>query len=233
MKKLAFVLVVALTAGCNGNGGKNDAGPDAFDAADGIDGTDGGDPGGGDTSSPHIGKIIFNEILTDGTTNEDANGDGTIDAMEDEFVELVNVSGSAVDLTGWTLSEKDWDIHLPRHTFSQNTSPGPNVAVVVFGGGDPPDSTAAVIYTASNAQDPGIPYGLDLDDSGDKMVLLDANGLLVDEFTYGDQGGTLAASDESLTRDPDLTGDFVPHTQATGAQGAIFSPGTRVDGVEF
>jgi hypothetical protein len=226
-----WTLIVALAVyGCNENGGGDDAGQDAFDAADG---TDGGDQAGGDTSSPHIGKIIFNEVLTDGTTNEDANGDGTIDAMEDEFVELVNVSGAAVDMTGWTLSERDWDINLPRHTFAAGTNPGPDLAIVVFGGGDPPDPTAAVIFTASNAQDPGIPYGLDLDDSGDRMVLLDANGLFVDEFTYGDQGGPTAASDESLTRDPDLTGDFTPHTQAQNASGAIFSPGTRVDGAEF
>lgn len=230
MKMLVLALVVVLTAGCNGNGGLDDAGQDGADAVDGIDG---GDPGGGDTSSPHLGAIIFNEVLTDGTTNEDANGDGTIDAMEDEFVELVNVSGSAVDMTGWTLSEKDWDIHLPRHTFAQGTAPGPNVAIVIFGGGDPPDPTASVLYSASNAQDPGIPYGLDLDDAGDKMVLLDADGLFVDEFTYGDQGGPPAASDESLTRDPDLTGDFTPHTQATTSQGAIFSPGTRTDGSAF
>jgi hypothetical protein len=230
MKKLLLVLGIVLIAGCNGNGGKDDAGQDA---ADGIDGVDGGDQGGGDTSSPHFGAVIFNELLTDGTTNEDANGDGTIDAMEDEFVELVNVSGSAVDMTGWTLSEKDWDIHLPRHTFAAGTTPAPNVALVIFGGGDSPDSTASVIYATSNAQDPGIPYGLDLDDAGDRMVLLDSNGLFVDEFTYGDQGGTPAASDESLTRDPDLTGTFTPHTQATSASGAIFSPGTRVDGAAF
>ena len=222
-----WILMLALAVfGCNGNGGGDDAGQDA---ADGIDG--GGDPGGGDTSSPHFGAVIFNEVLTDGTTNEDANQDGTIDAMEDEFVELVNVSGSPVDMTGWILSEKDWDIHLPRHTFTATLSP--NMAAVVFGGGDAPDSTATVIYATSNAQDPGIPYGLDLDDSGDKMVLLDADRLFVDAFTYGDQGGPTAASDESLTRDPDLTGDFCPHTQAQNAQGSIFSPGTRVDGSAF
>lgn len=227
MKKPVLILVAVLAAGCNGNGGNDDAGQDA------ADGVDGGDQAGGDTSSPHFGAVIFNEVLTDGTTNEDANGDGTIDAMEDEFVELVNVSGSAVDMTGWTLSEKDWDIHLPRHTFAAGTAPGPNVAVIIFGGGDPPDSTASILYSASNAQDPGIPYGLDLDDAGDKVVLLDANGLFVDEFTYGDQGGPTAASDESLTRDPDLTGTFTPHTQVTNASGAIFSPGTRTDGSAF
>ncbi len=40
------------------------------------------------------------------------------------------------------------------------------------------------------------------------------------------------ADDQSLTRSPDIGGDFVPHTSAAGAAGA-FSPGTRVDGTAF
>jgi hypothetical protein len=38
---------------------------------------------------------------------------------------------------------------------------------------------------------------------------------------------------ESFTRDPDITGDFVKHSTATGANGAKYSPGTRVDGLPF
>ena len=79
----------------------------------------------------------------------DANGDGTVDAMEDEFLELVNVSGVAVNLSGWTLVESDWSTALPRHTFAQNTELGDGVAAVVFGGGDPPDSTAAVLFASA------------------------------------------------------------------------------------
>jgi hypothetical protein len=41
-----------------------------------------------------------------------------------------------------------------------------------------------------------------------------------------------AASDESLTRSPELTGGFVLHT-AVGAAGSAFSPGTRADGTPF
>ncbi|MBW1811623.1 MAG: lamin tail domain-containing protein [Deltaproteobacteria bacterium] len=183
--------------------------------------------------SPDFGTFVFNEVLTDGNTDGDPNGDGSRDGVEDEFVELVNVSNRTIDLSGWTLTETDWDVHLARHTFAAGVQADPLVAVVVFGGGEPPDSTDTVTYLAANAQDPGTQYGLDLDDAGDLVVLRDAAGLTVAVFAYGDEGGTPAVSDESATRDPDLTGDFTAHTQADGAQSAIFSPGTRVDGTAF
>jgi hypothetical protein len=183
--------------------------------------------------SPHRGAIIFNEVLTDGDTDEDANGDGSIDSLQDEFIELVHVGNQDIDIDGWTLVDTDWGEFLPRHTFAAGTTLSPLDAVVVFGGGDPPDSTGTVTYLASNAQDPGDPYGLDLDDGGDLIQLMDENGLTVAVFAYGDEGGTPAVSDQSATRSPDLTGAFEAHSGATGAASAIFSPGTRVDGTPF
>ena len=39
---------------------------------------------------------------------------------------------------------------------------------------------------------------------------------------------------QSLTRDPDITGTtFEPHTTALGSNGAVFSPGTMIDGTPF
>jgi predicted extracellular nuclease len=48
---------------------------------------------------------------------------------------------------------------------------------------------------------------------------------------YGSEGG----GNQSLTRDPDLFGaePLVRHTTATGSDGALFSPGTRIDGSQF
>ena len=183
--------------------------------------------------SPLVGKIAFNEVLADGNTDGDPNEDGTKDPTEDEFVELVNVSNATVDLSGWMLVESDWEEWLPRYTFPEGTTLEPMGAVVLFGGGDAPESTDAIYYDASNAEDPGIPYGLDLDDSGDLVRLLDTELLMVAAFAYGDAGGNPGVSDESMTRDPDLTGTFIPHSFADGADGAIFSPGFRVDGTAF
>lgn len=184
-----------------------------------------------DGISPFSGAVRINELLSDGTTDEDANQDGSVDSMEDEFIEVVVVSNASVDVSGWIIAEKDWDVWLPRHTFPQDTVLSPLTAAVVFGGGDAPESTDSVLFMLANNADPGTPYGLDLNDDGDEVRLLDAEGLLVDIVVYGE--APLPASDQSLTRSPDLTGAWTPHLDATGAAGAVFSPGTRVDGSVF
>ena len=183
--------------------------------------------------SPHLGSIIINEVLTDGDTDGDPNEDGTTDSMEDEFIEIINISNQSIDLSGWVIIETDWGASLPRHTFDAQTLLEPLGVIVVFGGGEPPESYGSVTFVSANAQDPGIPFGLDLDDAGDVIRLQDSDGLTVFAFTYGDEGGLPAPSDQSITRDPDLTGDFVSHGEASSSEGALFSPGTRNDGTPF
>ncbi|MBN1770965.1 MAG: lamin tail domain-containing protein [Deltaproteobacteria bacterium] len=194
---------------------------------------DGEDDGGGDAPlSPLFGRIVFNEVLIDGLAEGDPNGDGDVDAVEDQFVELVNVDAAPVVLDGCTLVELDLAA-LPRHTFAEFTLAAGN-AVVVFGGGDAPEATATASFFSANAADPGIPFGLHLSAPADDLMLLDASGLLAARFCYGGTDGCplAAAADESLTRSPERTGDFVPHT-TVGADGAAFSPGTRADGTPF
>lgn len=184
--------------------------------------------------SPCAVRIVINEVLIDGSTDEDANGDGSVDALEDAFVELVNVSSGPLDLSDWTLVERHYSTGLPRHTFAAGTSLQPAAAAVVFGGGAPPDDTETIRYFTANAADQGDPYGLDLDVAGgDRLRLLDDEGRIVAEFAYGDMGDLPVVTDESLTRSPDLTGGFVEHSDAAGSDGAVFSPGTRVDGSPF
>lgn len=193
----------------------------------GVQGTCGLMPG------EYAGKIVFNEVLSDGSTDVDPNGgDDSGDSLEDEFIEFVNVSADPIDLGGFTILEETMP-NVPRHTFAPGTMLGPGLAVVVFGGGDAPDATATAMFFVANAADPGLPYGLSLNNDGDAVKLLDAAGALVAEFNYGGDSGLEPAFDESLTRLPDKTGEFVPHSQAADAQGAIFSPGTKLDGTSF
>ena len=49
--------------------------------------------------SPFEGLIVINEVLIDGNTDEDANGDGSVDSLQDAFVELVNVSSSPIPIS--------------------------------------------------------------------------------------------------------------------------------------
>ena len=59
------------------------------------------------TTTSNLSGIVINEILVDpsgGSNNFDTDGNGSVND-EDEFVELYNSSGSAVDIAGWQL----WD----------------------------------------------------------------------------------------------------------------------------
>jgi len=193
-----------------------------------------GDQGlcGVETSSA-FGKVLFNEVLTDGSTDIDPNGgEDSGDAVEDEFIELVNAGDAPIDIGGFTIVELTVPA-VPRHTFADGTVLQPGKAAVVFGGGDAPDATDGAVFFTANAEDPALPFGLSLNNDGDAVKLLDADGKLVAEFNYGGDTGVEPAFDESLTRSPDLTGEFVPHSQAAGAAGAIFSPGAKADGTTF
>ena len=180
---------------------------------------------------PIKGDIVFNEVLTDGSTNGDPNSDGSINAIEDEFVEIINISSHVVDLSGCTIFEKDFQKINPRHTFPANTLLAPGEVIVVFGGGTPPaDHAGAQYLSAANGDQ--LLYGLDLSDSGDILSLADPYGTIIADFAYGDQGNEDAVFEESSVRDPDGTGEFVKHTSATGSIG-IYSPGHKINGSNF
>ncbi len=181
--------------------------------------------------SPHNTDFVFNEILIDGTTDQDANGDGDIDATEDEFVEIVNTSDSEVDMAGWSIWDSDQS--TPRHVFPAGFVLPAGHAVVVFGGGTAPDDTSGAHYMVSINYDPGINFGLSLNNSGDVVTLYDDQMREVIVFAYGDEGIITAVQDQSITRYPDVTGDFIPHSDAAGDPESIFSPGKKVDGSSF
>jgi hypothetical protein len=176
------------------------------------------------------GDLVINEVLADATVDGDPNGDGESDAMSDEFIELANVADIALDLSGVTIREVDF-MFLPRHTFVDGTVLLPGEAIVVFGGGDVDtlETANAHFVTAQNA-DPGIEYGLNLGDDGDTLTLEDFEGLLVLEWSYGDDM-IPAVSDQSLTLTPDVWGaDYAAHSDAGGGD---YSPGTWSDGSAF
>jgi hypothetical protein len=62
------------------------------------------------------------------------------------------------------------------------------------------------------------------------LIIRDATGTLVTEFTYGDATGLEGDNNQSLTRSPDVSGGFVQHTVAAEANGRRHSPGLRTDG---
>ncbi len=165
-------------------------------------------------------QIIINEIHADPATGieGDANGDGIRDASQDEFVELYNTSSNSINLAGWTISDE----FGVRHTFAATTTIPPQGTIVVFGGGTPNgDFGDSKIRTA-------ISGSLGFSNAGDTVILKNDNDVEVASYEYNNE----ASDNQSITRSPDITGDFTKHLTATNGS-LRFSPGTKIDGSNF
>ncbi len=168
-------------------------------------------------TSTLVPNLAINEINAD--PGGDANGDGVWDTSQDEFVEIVNLTAAPVDLSGWTLH----DSIIVRHIFPPGSILAPYQAALVFGGGAPQgDFGGSLVQTASTGY-------LTLGNSGDTVALKTPHSLPFLAYAYGEEAG----QGQSLTRDPDFTGGFIPHTQAAAAGGRICSPGVKIDGTPF
>ena len=172
--------------------------------------------------------LIINEVLYDPPSGieGDANGDGTREAQEDEFIEFVNLGGT-LDLSGYRVHDNAQE----RHVFPQGTIIPSGGVLVLFGGGNPTGTFGnAIVQTASA----GI---LNMNNAGDFVTVYNSNGEVVLTFDVEPLSNN---PDESYTRYPDLNlepGDdgilFYQHAGIGEALGAFFSPGTRIDGTNF
>jgi hypothetical protein len=139
-------------------------------------------------------QIRLNEILADPASDWD--GDGGVNSRSDEWVEIVNIGSSAVDLSSYRLGDVSGDTSW-RYGFSGTVAPGE--IRLVYG-------SDAVLWESAN----GFPaFGLSLNNSGDTVFLFDVAGgdtIVVDQYTYS----SFEVQDDRTTgRDPDGTGDWV------------------------
>ena len=172
--------------------------------------------------------LIINEVLYDPPSGieGDANGDGTREAQEDEFIEFVNLGGT-LDLSGYSVHDNAQE----RHVFPQGTIIPSGGVLVLFGGGNPTGTFGnAIVQTASA----GI---LNMNNAGDFVTVYNSNGEVVLTFDVEPLSNN---PDESYTRYPDLNlepGDdgilFYQHAGIGEALGAFYSPGTKIDGTNF
>ena len=132
--------------------------------------------------------VFITEILADPPAGlaGDANGDGVTSSTSDEFIELWNSSDALVDLSGWSLN----DALSARHVFASSTLLDAKKFLVVFGGGTSP---LDIFWQ------PASTGTLSLNNTGDTVTLYDAARQLVDQVTYGAEGG----QDQALVRLPD------------------------------
>ncbi len=164
--------------------------------------------------------LVLNEIHADPhPALGDASGDGSVDSRGDEFIEFVNLSGYALDLSGWTLSDSvTVRYQIPNHTELDAGCP-----LVIFGGGEPQGEFGGGLVLEAGY--------LALNNGGDEITLADEFGNPVIRCSYGPEGG----QNQSITRSPDLVGPFPLdlHSEIPDAAGVLFSPGTQLDGNPF
>jgi endonuclease/exonuclease/phosphatase family metal-dependent hydrolase len=161
------------------------------------------------SSGTPLAQVIINEIC--------ANEPGSNTAGE--FVELVNIGGTAVNIGGWTIS----DGTAVRHTFAAGTMLNPGRAVVVFA------SATAIPAGLSNAV-AATSGGLNLSNSGDTVIIRDGGGAVKNSFAY--TSGLAGTDGVSMNRAPDGTaaGTFVLHTSVSSSPS---SPGVRASGAPW
>ena len=172
--------------------------------------------------------LILNEFLADPAADDentteiegDANGDGVRDGSQDEFIELINSGSESMDLSGYEIHDRTG----LRHTFADGSLLPAGMPYVVFGGGLPVNIDNPLVDTASTGY-------IGLNNGGDLIVVKDNSGVEVIIFEYGGPTPYNGGADQSLTRDPDITGDFVLHSSTAG--GLAFTPGLKNDNVSF
>jgi hypothetical protein len=170
-----------------------------------------------------VNEILF--FLPNGPDG-DANNDGSTDFNDDEFVEIVNNTGGAINISGWTLSDGFGE----RHIFPPGTIVENECAVVVFGGGVPIGGFGGVVVQTASTGMLGFSSG------GDTVALANQGGVVVASATYGPPLTTDVQNSggESIVRDPDIIGTtFVRHSIATGSGGALYSAGIQTTGFNF
>jgi len=181
-----------------------------------------------------VDMLIINEVLYDPPNGDagDANKDGVREPNDDEFVELVNGSSAPIDISGYMFFDRDDLGDTPAHIVPENTILLPGKAFVLFGGGDlstfSSDFGGALVQVCSNKPINLNNGSVSNGTPGDLLTIQDAQGNTILEF---DVDLYSKNPDESYTRNPDVTGDFVQH--ASAVDGVLYSAGTRVDGTSF
>ncbi len=165
-------------------------------------------------------NLVLNEFLANVPMGPDgdANEDGVRHYHDDEFVELVNLADTTIDLTDVALLN-DTDV---RFTFPEICLESMH-AIVVFGGlefgAEPPEGEGFI----SLISETWFRYA----QGGGRVVVRAADGETIADHSYGSH------PDGSLTLEDELHGDhYTPHS-ALADDDALFSPGTCANGQPF
>ncbi len=195
---------------------------------------------------PSAGDIAFNEVLYDPPdAGGDANGDGFRSVRDDEFIEMVNVTGKLLDLGGVSIS----DIAAPagtRHIFPCGTLLSPGEPLLLFSGGCPTGrfgdarvdtvnmtlschNSPRALCTANSTVE-----GFNLEGAsglGIAFIRFNAAGGFTPPLDEPNQAYVRCTSSEGTSCDAGAV--YLRHGAVPAAEGRLFSPGARVDGADF
>ncbi|MBP6335208.1 MAG: lamin tail domain-containing protein, partial [Bacteroidia bacterium] len=128
-------------------------------------------------------SVVINEVMASNTTTAtDSSG------QFDDWIELFNTSGNAVDLSGYFLTDNDYN--FIKWEFPAGTIIPPNDYLIVWADED--------------ATQAGLHCNFKLSSAGEHLLLLNPNRDIVDEVTFGQQ-----VTDQGYARVPNGTGNFV------------------------
>ena len=123
---------------------------------------------------------------------------------------------SAALLGVWSCSTNDVDL-IPQAQIQASAT------VMPENGGTPTGSFGgAVVQTTTTG-------AMNLNNAGDLLTITDAQDSVMITFDVAPFSDN---PNESYTRSPDITGEFVQHS-TVGSGTLLFSPGTRLDGSPF
>jgi len=144
-------------------------------------------------AGPAVAQVVLNEVMADPASDwSPSDGDEEYHAVQDEWIEILNMGAAPVDITGWRLrdaaSDSSW-----RFGFDGPLAAG--AYRVVYGN---------EAYAWEDAH--GYPrYGLSLNNGGDTIELVRPDGVVVDVLVYD---GAQVSDDWSIGRLPDGVGGW-------------------------
>lgn len=147
-----------------------------------------------------------------------------VNSSPDDWVELMNIGDTALDLTGWELRDNS-DDH--RWQFAAGTTIESGALLLVQA-----DSVGLVFDDATDTYIEGVfdeAIGIG---SGDSIRLYDAQGNLVDSHSWTEHANVNGDESASWGRYPDGTGSFVLMPESAGEPNSWYAPAVVINEVE-
>ncbi|MGD2087492.1 MAG: lamin tail domain-containing protein [Candidatus Aminicenantes bacterium] len=170
-----------------------------------------------------LGHIVFSEVLYDSWVYNETEG---------EWVELYNPTGSSLTIGGWTISDNNHVYNIPN-----GTGIGAYGYIVI--------SKGSSAFYSRYGFSPGISnFSLDLNNSGDYLILKNSSGTVIDQVAWKNGGSSIPGwgsssypyANESrsimrsnLNQDTDTYSDWLSNQIADPQTGGTTFPQIQLD----